>query len=154
VKSIAAACTVVALLAVSPLAQAQDAVVHTQHRLDGTPKRYVLVPSRKQDPAQYRQCTTLLQRELDARGWKEAAFESADVAIFVQYAPTPTSGAERALHIEMFAAKPFMQDMSMVPVYDATVRPAGPAGLPDLMKAAFEQFPGTPGQRTVSLAAQ
>jgi hypothetical protein len=152
VKSIASACAVVALLMAVPPALAQDAVVQTQHRLDAAPKRYVLVPSRGQDPAQYRQCTTLLQRELDTRGWKETAFDSADVAIFVQYAPA--AAGERALHIEMFAARPFMKDMSMVPMYDAVVRPAGAAGLPDLMKAAFEQFPGAPGQRTVSLAAQ
>lgn len=156
-KSIATACIAAGLLAL-PVAHAQDAIVQTQHHLDAQPKKFVLVPARGQDPVQYRQCADLMSRELGTKGWKETAFESADVAIFVQYAPTGAGArAERTLHIEMFAAKAFIKDMTLVPVYDAVVRaPAavGGAALPDLVKAAFEQFPGASGQRTVSLAAQ
>jgi hypothetical protein len=67
---------------------------------------------------------------------------------------------ERTLRIEMFAAKPFVRDMTMVPVYDAVVRAAPRASHQDsadpaLVGAAFEHLPG--GSRDTgrdALAAQ
>jgi hypothetical protein len=159
-------CGLVALLLATGAAAAHDATVQTQNQLDARPKKYVVVPSRGQDAAQYQQCASLLKRELAAKGWRETAFESADVAVFVRYAAdgrdatksAATEAPARTLRIEMFAAKPFMKDMSFVPVYDARVSTpaAGDAAgsLPELMKAAFEDFPGKSGQRTVNLAAQ
>ena len=57
---------------------------------------------------------------------------------------------ERTLRIEMFEVKAFMRNMQMVPVFDTTVRSSGSSGagesaVPELMKAAFEEFPGSPG---------
>ena len=54
---------------------------------------------------------------------------------------------ERTLRIEMFAAKPFVRDMTMVPVYDAIVRSTARASSQDsvdpaLVGAAFEHLPG------------
>lgn len=67
---------------------------------------------------------------------------------------------ERTLRIEMFAARPFVRDMTMVPVYDAIVRSTARANSQDsadpaLVGAAFEQLPG--GSRDTgrdTLAAQ
>lgn len=151
-----------ALLAVTGVSHAHDAVVQTQHQLDAAPKKYVLIQSRGQDAAQYQQCSTLLKQELAAKGWRETPFEAADVAVFVRYAPAGAAGKTAAsdgapqLRIEMYAAGPFMKDMSFVPVYDARVRAEGDgaAALPELMKAAFQGFPGPAGERTVTLAAQ
>jgi len=54
---------------------------------------------------------------------------------------------ERTLRIEMFAARPFVRDMTMVPVYDAIVRSSAIASPqnsadPELVGAAFEHLPG------------
>jgi hypothetical protein len=67
---------------------------------------------------------------------------------------------ERTLRIEMFAARPFVRDMTMVPVYDAIVRSSAKASPqdsadPELVGAVFEHLPG--GSRDTgrdSLAAQ
>jgi hypothetical protein len=152
---------IVTLLLLTGAAESHDAVVRTRHQLDDKPKTFVVVQGQGQDAAQYQQCAELLRRELAAKGWRETALQAADVAVFVQYAPgdrTNGAAAERTLHSEMFAARAYMKNMNFVPVYDAMVRAAGDGGaaaaLPELMKAAFEEFPGTGGQRTVSLAAQ
>ncbi len=65
---------------------------------------------------------------------------------------------ERTLRIEMFETKAFMRDMKMVPVFDRTLRSSGSSGsvesaVAELMKAAFEDFPGAPGttRRTAEL---
>lgn len=57
---------------------------------------------------------------------------------------------ERTLRIEMFDTKAFMREMKMVPVFDRTLRSSGSSGaiesaVPEMMKAAFEDFPGAPG---------
>jgi hypothetical protein len=74
-------------------------------------------------------------------------------------AAAPGPKYERELRIEMFETKAFMRNMKMVPLYDATLRswasaPDAAGALPELMKAAFEEFPGLPGksQRTTGLA--
>jgi hypothetical protein len=65
---------------------------------------------------------------------------------------------ERTLRIEMFDTKAFMRNMKMVPVFDMTLRSSGTSAaaesaVPELMKAAFEEFPGPAGttRRTAAL---
>ena len=72
-------------------------------------------------------------------------------------APPPEADHERSVRIEMFAAKPFMRNMRLVPVYDMTVRSSDSVGsvdaaMSDLVKAALAPIAG--GRRTGSEVRQ
>lgn len=67
----------------------------------------------------------------------------------------PAAITESSVRIEMFAAKPYVRNMKLVPVYDMTVRSSGgngslDAAMPELVKAALAPIAG--GRRTASEA--
>jgi hypothetical protein len=57
------------------------------HTLDGSPKTFAIFPLEdQQDSLEFRSYARNLSAELTAKGWKEELAESADVAIFLEYA--------------------------------------------------------------------
>lgn len=63
-----------------------QAQVNTFHTLDSAPKKYVLIPTKDQQNLEYQTYANLVRQQLNARGWMESSYETADVAVFMQYA--------------------------------------------------------------------
>jgi len=57
------------------------------HTLDGSPKTFAIFPlENQQESLEFRAYAKTLSNELTAKGWKEELAETADVAIFLEYA--------------------------------------------------------------------
>ena len=55
------------------------------HAIDAAPKTYLLVPNEGTGSLEWRTYAALVRQNLSAYGWTEAPYESADVAVFLQY---------------------------------------------------------------------
>lgn len=77
---------VITLLAGCGTTRLQGAVTRF-HTLDGSPKTFAIFPlENQQDSLEFRAYAKTLSNELMAKGWKEELAETADVAIFLEYA--------------------------------------------------------------------
>ena len=77
--------------------------------------------------------------------------DNAEPEVTTAYAMPPEVTHERSVRIEMFAAKPYVRNMNLVPVYDMTVRSSGGAGsldsaMPELVKAALAPIAERPSK--------
>ena len=77
---------VISLLAGCGTTRLQGSVTRF-HTLDGSPKAFAIFPlENQQDSLEFRAYAKTLSNELTAKGWKEEFAETADVAIFLEYA--------------------------------------------------------------------